>query len=408
MEEIPTIEEIFKPLEEIYLDYNASTPLCPEVCDILQRLTSSRVCFGNPSSSHCHGESSSLLIRRARLQVSSFLNCPPDRLVFTSGGTESNNTVLQCFRPSHLVISSLEHPAIANVAAHLSKTYNTKVETLPVSHTGLVDPRTLESVLARILSCEKSARILVSIMHANNEVGTVQPIAALASVAHKHGAFFHTDAAQSAGKVPIDVEEMGVDALSLAGHKLYAPKGVGALYVRNDEALYYAGTLLFGAGHEKGRRPGTENVLGIAALGEACAAVREYDYERMREVRDVLRSRIEEKVGKEGVVVNGPLGVGDSENVLPNTLSIAIKGTEARELLRRLKGKVAGSAGAACHSGVKGRVVSGTLAAMGVEEDVAVGTLRLSVGRFTSKEEAEKAGGIIADEALKMIQENTK
>ena len=310
----------------------------------------------------------------------------PDEIVFTSGGTESNNYAIRgaalagAQRGRHIITSQIEHPAVTEVCRQL-EAEGFEVTWLPVDGDGLVHVDEAEAAI-------RPDTILITLMHANNEVGTIQPIQAVAEVARRRGIIFHTDAAQSAGKIPTDVHELGVDLLTIAGHKLYAPKGVGALYIRDGIALH---PLMRGAGQERGRRPGTENVLEIVGLGAACEVARRdlaKNMARMRETRDELERGLREKIAD--VRVNG-----HPERRLPNTLSISIRGVNANELLTAIEPYVAASAGAACHSGEV--QISHVLRAMGVPVDWARGTLRLSTGRHTTREEARDAVIAIAD-----------
>ena len=319
-------------------------------------------------------------------RLPNLLNSKPEEVVFTSGGTESNNYAIRgaalagAQRGRHIITSLIEHPAVTEVCRQL-EVEGFEVTWLPVDGDGLV----------RVAEAEAAMRpdtILITLMHANNEVGTIQPIQAVAEVARRRGIIFHTDAAQSIGKIPTDVRELGIDLLTVAGHKLYAPKGVGALYVRDGITLH---PLMQGAGQEQGRRPGTENVLEIVGLGMACEVARRdlaKNMARMRETRDELERGLREIIGD--VRVNG-----HPEQRLPNTLSLSIRGVYANELLTAIEPYVAASAGAACHSGEV--LISHVLCAMGVPEDWARGTLRLSTGRRTTREEVRDAVSAIAE-----------
>lgn len=370
--------------QPIYLDYNATTPHAPEVVAAMRPFLDDH--FGNPSSTHRYGAAARAAIIRARAQVAEILNSKPDEIVFTSGGTESNNYAIRgaalagAQRGHHIITSQIEHPAVIEVCRQL-QTEGFEVTWLPVDGDGLVSAAAAEAAI-------RPDTILITLMHANNEVGTIQPIQAVAEIARRRGIIFHTDAAQSAGKIATDVNELGIDLLTIAGHKLYAPKGVGALYTRGGIALH---PLMQGAGQEHGRRPGTENVLGIAGLGEACAIAKRdltKNMARMRETRDKLERGLRETIAE--VRVNGY-----PERRLPNTLSLSIRGIKANELLAAIEPYVAVSAGAACHSGET--QISHVLRAMDVPVDWAGGTLRLSTGRCTTREEVDYAVTIIAD-----------
>ncbi len=363
--------------EAIYLDYNATTPIAPEVAAAMRPFLEGR--FGNPSSTHAFGIAARLAVETARRQLSELLGCHPDEIVFTSGGTESNNAAIrgaaaaQRDRGRHIITSAVEHPAVTEVCRHLEGE-GFRVTYLAVDSRGRVDP----DALARAITPET---ILISVMHANNEVGTVQPIAQIARHAQAHGICFHCDGAQAVGKIPTRMDALGVDLYSIAGHKLYAPKGVGALFVRRGTVL---AKLMLGADHEQNRRAGTENVLGIVGLGKA-AEIAARDLERnaahLRAMRDRLRAAL--AAGVRELHVNG-----DPDQGLPNTLSVAFPGVEANMILDELTG-VAASAGAACHAGEVH--LSHVLAAMGTPERVAMGTLRFSVGRETTPAEIDTA-----------------
>ena len=377
--------------DPVYLDYNGTTPVDPRVAEAMKPYLDTH--FGNPSSSHAYGRRARAAVNEARNQVAGLLGCLPEEVVFTGGGTESNNHVLfgvaRALREKgrHIVTSRVEHSAVLEPALALLED-GFDVTFLPVDEYGRVSPSDLEASL-------RPETILVSVMHANNEVGTLQPVEEISRIARSRSILLHTDAAQSVGKIPARVDELGVDFLSVAGHKLYAPKGVGALYVRRGAPL---ARLLYGAGQESGRRAGTENVLEIAGLGEAArlaldelpsAAV------RLREMRDLLELRLLEGVA--GAVVNG-----HPRERLPNTLSIAFPGLVSDVFLSELRG-VAASAGAACHSdGVR---ISHVLEAMRVPAEIARGTVRFTVGRFTTAEEVERAAREIVETANRLKAE---
>ncbi len=363
-----------KPL---YLDTNATTPLDPRVAEAMLPYLHEH--FGNPSSGHVYGRTARAAVVRARGQVADLLGCAPGEVVFTSGGSESNNWAIKGTawaresRGRHLVISAVEHPATMAVCDWLAGR-GWEVSVVPVDGQCLVDPDAVAKAL-------RPDTALVSIMHANNEVGTVQPIAEIAAAAREAGVLLHTDAAQSAGKIPVNVDALGVDLLSLAGHKLYGPKGVGALYVRDGVELE---NLVHGAAQEGGRRAGTENVILAVGLGEAAAlAADDLDAEtpRLSALRDRLQAALCEAASDAVVHAAGIAR-------LPNTLSVGFPGLLASDLMAGLDG-IACSAGAACHAG--GATASAVLVAMDVPNDAAVGTLRLSLGRFTTDAEIERA-----------------
>ncbi len=363
----------------IYLDYNATTPHDPEVIKAMTPFLTNH--FGNPSSSHWYGMQTRRAVEKAREQVASLLKCDPDEIVFTSGGTESNNYAIKGFafshqdKGNHIITSQIEHPAVIEVCKYL-ESHDFDVTYLPVDSLCMVKISDVEKAIT-------PQTILITIMQANNEVGTIQPIEQISQIAREHGVALHTDAAQSAGKICVDVNRLGVDLLSIAGHKLYAPKGVGALYIRTGTQLE---KFMHGAGHENEKRAGTENVLGIVGLGKACeiaARDSERNVDHMREMRDNLFSGIMETSGH--IQLNG-----HPEKRLPNTLNVSFKGVNAGELLAEISGKVAASAGSACHS-CDPIIVSPVLQAMRVAPEWAMGTIRFSVGKFTTTAEIHEA-----------------
>jgi cysteine desulfurase len=359
----------------IYLDFNASTPLAPEVVEAMRPLLTEH--YGNPSTSHWAGAPAKAAVTAARGQVAALIGCEPDEVVFTSGGSESNNHALKgAFfanreRADHFITSAVEHPAVLKPLRFL-ESLGARVTVLPVDRRGRVDPEDVRRALT-------PRTLLVSIMHANNEVGTVQPIAEIAAIARAAGVLMHTDAAQSVGKIPARVDELGVDLLSIAGHKLYGPKGVGALYVRRGSRLE---PFVHGAGHEQGRRAGTENVLLVAGLGAACqAATRWVGMPEVRGLRDRFESRLAEAFGAR-VTVNGA-----GADRLPNTANVNFLGRVGAEVLGRLDG-VAASTGSACHAGSV--ELSPVLAAMGVPPEEGMGAVRFSLGPATTWDELER------------------
>ena len=379
-------------MRPIYLDYNATTPIDHEVAKAMLPFLYEQ--FGNPSSSHPYGVVAKRAVETARAQVAALLGCRPVEVVFTSGGTESNNYAIKGAalarreRGNHIITSAIEHPAVIEVCKWL-ETQGFRVTYLPVDAFGQVDPADLE----RTLTAET---ILVSVMHANNEVGTIQPVTMLAKIAHRAGALVHTDAAQSLGKIRVNVADLGVDLLSIAGHKLYAPKGIGALYVRSGTEL---ALFMHGAGQEAGRRPGTENVLEIVGLGKACALAA-HDLEKnaahFRQMRERLHQALLDELGEDAVRLNG-----HPEQRLPNTLSLSFHHIEANTLLLEIGTSVAASAGAACHTGKVD--ASAVLQAMQVPIEWAMGTVRFSVGRGTTSDEIDRAAVIVA-EAVRRLQ----
>ncbi|MEQ1864201.1 MAG: cysteine desulfurase family protein [Micropepsaceae bacterium] len=356
----------------VYLDYNGSTPIAPEVAALMRAAIDQA--YGNPSSPHWAGAPSRQAVEKARGQVANILGCAAEEVVFTSGGSESNNFALKgAFFASkrarrHIITTQIEHPSIVAPCRFLER-MGAEITWLPVDGVGQVDPDDLRRAIT-------ADTILISVMHANNEVGTIQPMEDCAAIARAHGIPFHTDAAQSVGKIPTRVDDLGVDLLTIVGHKLYAPKGVGALYIRSGTALE---PLIHGAGHEGGRRAGTESAMLAAALGEACVLAADLtSMERVRSLRDRFWSALRERFGNQ-VALNGhPM------ERLPNTLDVSFVGHIGADILARLDG-VAASTGAACHAG---RIeLSPVLAAMRVPEGVGMGAVRFSLGRSTTAEE---------------------
>jgi cysteine desulfurase len=369
-------------LKPIYLDYNATTPIHPEAADAMMPYL--RHEFGNPSNSYRYGTQARKAVESARSRVAGLLGCQVEEVVFTSGGSESNNLAIKGFtlahrrRGNHIITSQIEHPAVLEVCRYL-ESLGFRTTYLPVDSSAMVSPDDVERAI-------RPETILITIMLANNEVGTIEPLSRIAALARAKGVIVHTDAAQAVGKIPVSVQELGVDMLSIAGHKLYAPKGVGALYVRQGIELE---SLIHGAAQERGRRAGTENVLEIVGLGKACEiATRdcEDNCRHLARMRDRLQQGIASRVPSSHVN-------GHHEQRLPNTLSVSFPGRRAQEILAALP-DVACSAGAACHSD---RVaISHVLEAMKLPEEFALGTIRLSTGRMTTEEEIDSAVDAIA------------
>lgn len=369
----------------IYLDYNATTPLDPAVVEAM--LPYLRDHFGNPSSTHPYGKTAHDAVDHARAQVAALLGADSDEIIFTGGGTEASNHALkgavfaklQGFfgrwaRGAHIVTSTVEHPATLQPCAFLER-LGCKVSKVPVDRFGLVDPDAVRKELER-------GTTIVSVMHANNEVGTLQPIREIAKFAKERGVLVHTDAAQSLGKLPVDVNELGVDLLTVAGHKLYAPKGIGVLYVRKGVKLE---PFIHGAGHEGGRRAGTENVPYIVGLGKACEIAGQSLPEattKLKRLRDRLWDKLRAGLG-EKIVLNG-----HPELRLPNTLNVNFIDHIGADLLQKTP-EIAASTGSACHEGHV--ALSPVLCAMGVRPEIGKGAVRLSVGRFTTEDEIDRA-----------------
>jgi cysteine desulfurase len=368
-------------MRPIYLDYNATTPIDPEVAAAM--LPYIREHFGNPSSSHGYGLEARKGVEKARGQVAALLNCSPAEIVFTSGGTESNNHAIKGVarahrrRGNHIITSAFEHPAVTEVCESLAAD-GFDITYVPVDTRGIINLDAIEEAITE-------RTILISVMHANNEAGTIQPVGAITGIARERGILVHTDAAQTVGKISVDVVELAVDLLTVAGHKLYAPKGIGALFIREGVELE---KFMHGAGHEQGRRAGTENVIEIAGLGMACEAAKRdlaANMDRMRRTRDRLQEGLLRAVSD--VHVNG-----HPDRRLPNTLSVSFKGINAGALLEAMEG-LAASAGAACHG--NSVELSRTLRAMAVPVEWARGTIRLSTGKYTTDGEVDRAVEII-------------
>jgi cysteine desulfurase len=365
----------------IYLDYNATTPVAPEVFRAMRPYLEGE--FGNPSCDYALGLKSRDAVGQARQEVAALLGCTPQEIIFTSGATEANNTVLKGVAAHHgrgrIITCATEHPAVLAPCRYL-ESQGFGLTILAVDGAGRVDPDDVRRALT-------PDTILISVMHANNETGALAPLREIGKIAREMGVAFHTDAAQSVGKIPVNVEELQVDFLTVAGHKFYAPKGIGALYVRDGGALT---PLLHGASQEGGRRAGTENVAYLVALGAACRLARE----RLPGVAphlQSLRDRLHEllQAGVPGLVLNGP----EAER-LPNTLNVSFPGISGGGLMAGLP-DLAASLGSACHAGQAS--VSPVLAAMGVPEDLALGAVRFSVGYPTTMAEVDQAAALLLE-----------
>lgn len=362
----------------VYLDYNATTPVAPEVAAATQFCLTEA--FGNPSSDYDRGRQAAAIVREARAAVAQLIGAQTDDIVFTGCATEANNLALlgvtRALRAHkrHLVVSAIEHPAVMEPARHLQRE-GWALTVVPVDGHGRVAPADVAAAL-------RPDTALVSIMHANNEIGTLQPVAQIAALTRPRGVLLHTDAAQSVGKVAVDVDVLGVDLLTLAGHKFYASKGVGALYVRAGTPIK---NILFGAGHEHGLRPGTENVPAIAGIGAAARLARQrlpQAEAHLRRLRDALHQRLQAAIP--GLALNGHPALR-----LPNTLHVSFPGVSGRDLLLRASADVAASVGSACHA--QHDAVSGVLAALGLDAARAMGAVRLSTGWTTTMQEIERA-----------------
>lgn len=369
----------------IYLDYNATTPVDPAVAEAMWPYLSLH--FGNPSSAHAYGQLAHAAIVQARRQVSDLLECAPEEIIFTGGGSEGDNLAIRGLalalreRGRHIITQATEHPAVLNTCRALARLHGFQITYLPVDENGQISPSALAEAL-------RDDTILVTIMHANNETGTLQPLAEIAEIAHRRDALVHSDAAQSVGKIPVHPRELSVDLLTVAGHKLYAPKGIGALYARSD-LLQMLEPVIYGGGQEAGRRAGTESVAGMVALGKACQLAAEQLPEsqpRLRSLRDRLHALLEQSLPGR-VHLNGH----PSER-LPNTLNISIDGIVGEELLASIP-DLASSTGSACHEG--STEPSPVLTAMGLPRARALAALRLTLGRWTDEPQVEQAARLL-------------
>ncbi len=377
------------PNGDIYLDYNATTPIDPLVFEAMKPYLNTE--FGNPSSNHALGRHTREAVEFARSQVATLLRCHSNEIIFTSGGSESNNFAIKglaakyAHKGQHIIISSIEHPAVTRVAQYLTQ-QEFRVSFLPVDEQGVVRSDDLQEIIT-------SKTILVSVMHANNEIGSIQPIRELADITHAAGAVFHTDAAQSISKVPVYVDELNCDLLTMAGHKLYAPKGIGVLYIKHGLSLE---PLIHGADHEGGLRAGTENVAQIVGLGKAAEIANltlAEEQLRLTSLRDRLQASLKQAFPQ--MRVNASM-----TQRLPNTLSVSFLELSALDIIESLE-HVMVSAGAACHSGDgKG---SGVLEAMGVPLSYQLGTLRISLGRFCEESHIRQASAMIIESVNKLL-----
>ncbi|GAE24470.1 cysteine desulfurase [Halalkalibacter wakoensis JCM 9140] len=364
-------------MKQIYLDYNASTPLAPEVIEAMTPFLTDH--YGNPSTTHFAAVRAKEAVEKARSQVASFIGAKKEEIIFTSGGSESNNHVIKKVferhqtKGKHLIATTIEHPAVRAPLEYLKK-FGAEVTYIDVDPYGQVSVEAIKKAI-------RPDTILITVMHANNEVGTLQPIEEIGSIARKEGILFHTDAAQSLGKVPVDVRKQKIDFLSIAGHKLYAPKGVGALFIREGVEL---DSFIHGAGHERGMRAGTENVLLVSGLGAACQIAEKLlmKEDKTHELTQYFHSLLEQAFPGQ-IRLNG-----HPTNRLPNTLNVSFANRIGQEILG-LVPEIAASTGSACHSGEV--TLSPVLQAMGVKVEDGMGTIRFSLGRFTTKEDIDYA-----------------
>ena len=358
----------------IYLDYNATTPIDKNVAEAMLPYIYGN--YGNPSSNHEMGVIAKKSVEKARGQVAELINCLPEEIIFTSGGSESNNMVIKGVaytlsnNGNHIITTKVEHPAVLNPCNYLQR-LGYRVSYLNVDKYGIVNLSELESLIT-------DETILVTIMHSNNETGTLQPIKEISEICKRHKVLLHTDASQSLGKVPVDINSLGVDFLTIAGHKLYAPKGIGALYIKKGINIE---PLIHGAGHENGRRAGTENIIFDVALGKACEiAKKELKNNEVKLLTDYFYNKLKRSFG-EKIQLNG-----HPDKRLPNTLNISFLDFNGHEVLAKLNNVLA-STGSACHSG--NTSISPVLKAMGVSEEVGYGAVRFSLGRYTTKDEID-------------------
>ena len=360
----------------IYLDNNATTPLAPDVINAMAECL--RHNFGNPSSAHPYGEKAKMAVEDAREKVANLISAVPDEIIFTSGGTEANNLAIfgtaQIFKSGHIISSRIEHPSVMNVLKHLEGR-NFRITYLPVDKYGIIDPDDFKKHI-------KSNTFLITIMHSNNETGSIQPIAEIGDIAKGKGIVFHCDAAQSVGKVPVNVKRLNVDLLTIVSHKFYGPKGTGALYIKRGADIR---PMLFGASHEKGLRPGTENVCSIAGLGKASEVAKKEMKARvsgMRHLANIFHKELRREIP--GIRLNG-----HPVKRLPNTLNLSFPDIQGSALLESLKNDIAASTGSACHEGK--HTPSSVLKAMGISDKDAFSAVRLSLGRDNTEAQIKKA-----------------
>jgi len=374
----------------VYLDNNATTPVDPEVAKEMIPYIESF--YGNPSSPYSIGRSNKEAVEKARAQVAELINCEPEEIYFTSCATESNNLAIKGIawansdKGRHIITSAIEHPAVTEVCKYLSS-HGFEITYIPVDKYGRIDPKNVENAI-------RKDTILITIMHANNEVGTIQPIREIGAIARQNNVIFHTDASQSVGKIETDVDLLGIDLLTIAGHKLYAPKGIGALYIRKGTSIE---NLMHGAGQEKGIRPGTENVIHTVGLGKACEVAMcdfKQNQQNMQVSRDRLLNGLVSHLGSK-VQINGNL-----ENCLPNTLSVAFENISAHALASFISNNVLISTGSACHYGET--TISSVLQAMNLDFRTAASTVRISTGKHTTKEEIDFAVEVLVNAIKKL------
>ncbi len=378
--------------QPIYLDYNSTTLIDPKVREAMLPFLTEH--FGNPSNTYIYGLQARHALEHARTQVAALLNATPEEVVFTSGGSESDNNAIvgaalaNASKGKHIITSRIEHPAVLNTCRYLEQRLGYRIIYVPVDEYGIIDPEEIRRTIT-------GETILITIMHANNEVGTIEPVEKIGEIAREMDILFHTDAAQSCGKIEVDVKRMNVDLLTLAGHKLYAPKGIGALFIKKGTTI---DAFVHGAGQENNRRAGTENMPYIVGLGAACDIARQSLplTNRIRQLRDRLHQKIELGLGNNRVHLNG-----HPEHRLPNTLNISIQGIVGEELLNQTP-EIAASTGAACHAG--STEPSGVLLEMGLSRELALGALRLTLGRWTTEKEIDTASEFIVERVNRLLE----
>ena len=370
----------------IYMDNHATTPIAPEVLEAMMPYFTTH--FGNASSTHSFGTTANDAVEKARHQVADLLGCSAEEIVFTSGATESDNLAIKGIayacgeKGNHIITSTAEHHAILDTC-HALAAEGFETTYLPVDKYGMVSPDDVEAAIT-------PKTVLMSFMYANNEVGTINPISDIAAIAAKHGVLFHSDAVQGIGQLPSDMEQLGVDLASLTAHKIYGPKGIGALYIRRNTSPPHS--LFYGGGQEAGVRPGTLNVAGIVGLGAACEVAKNY-METGKSCVSTLRDTLHQKLNAclEDIHLNGHL-----EQRLPGNLNLCFAGVQSHALLMGLK-RVAVSTGSACDS--ESVTASHVLVAMGVPNELALTTVRFGLGRYNTAEEID----IVADEVVKVV-----
>lgn len=365
----------------IYLDNNATTPLAPEVISAMVKCL--RECVGNPSSSHSFGRKAKENIEIARRQAADLIGASPDEIIFTSGGTEANNIAIlgtaKRYKSGHIITSCIEHPSVLNPIKYLQQ-QGFSVTYLPVNKFGCIDPNALVEHI-------RKDTILITVMHSNNETGVIQPIEKIGRIAHERDIIFHSDAAQSAGKISVNANKLGLDLLTMVSHKFNGPKGVGTLYSRNGVELK---PIMFGASHERGLRPGTENVCSIIGFGSAAELAKKELRVRVRKMNHLSSLLYKDLL----VLIPGIKLNGHPAKRLPNTLNISFPNIISSVLLERLKKEIVASTGSACHEGK--HKASHVLKAMGQSDKEALSAVRLSLGRDTTEQQIKKAVKAIA------------